>query len=98
MDGVGPTPQNVMRSIPSATRPQVTAHIDADTREWLGRYAKKLKLNPSELVRLLIQRERRTRWIEKSLSLSDEDLAALSIRRSAASIQTRKAKTRRPSS
>jgi hypothetical protein len=62
-----------MRTNPE-DRPQVTAHIDAPTRRWLDRYAKVLKLKPSELVRLLIRREQEIRWLEKCIGLSDEQI------------------------
>lgn len=55
-------------SSPVKARPQVTAHIDAETRRWLDRYARSLKLKPSELVRLLIVRERRVRLLETCMT------------------------------
>lgn len=63
-----------MRTNPE-DRPQVTAHIDAPTRRWLDRYAKVLKLKPSELVRLLIRREQEIRWLEKCIGLPDEQIS-----------------------
>lgn len=65
------------QSSPTESRPQVTAHIDADTRRWLDRYAKTLKLKPSELVRLLIRHEQEIRWLEKCMRLSEEELTKI---------------------
>lgn len=59
-------------------RPQVTAHIDAETRKWLDRYARSLKLKPSELVRLLIRREQNVRSVEAWINCGDDELLKLS--------------------
>jgi hypothetical protein len=54
-------------------RPQITAHIDRETRDWLDRYAKSFKLSASELLRLLIRRERKVGWLKSAFSLPDAD-------------------------
>ena len=56
------------------SRPQVTAYLSRTTRKWLDGYAKKFGLEKSEAVRILIERERRIRWLETAFDhpLPDE--------------------------
>jgi hypothetical protein len=54
-------------------RPQVTVHIDRDTRDWLDRYARRFRLSSSELLRLLIRRERKVGWLKSAFHMPDAD-------------------------
>jgi hypothetical protein len=56
------------------SRPQVTAYLSLSTRKWLDGYAKKFGLEKSEAVRILIERERRIRWLETAFALPATDL------------------------
>jgi hypothetical protein len=52
-------------------RPQITAYLHADTKVWLAKYAARLRLPKSEIVRLLIEREEQVRWLVWALSAPD---------------------------
>jgi hypothetical protein len=52
-------------------RPQITAYLHLDTKEWLARYATKLRLPRSEIVRLLVEREQQVRWLRWALPTPD---------------------------
>ena len=54
-------------------RPQITAYINEGTRDWVRKYAEELGLKESEVVRLLIERERKIRWLSWSLQQPDPD-------------------------
>ncbi len=43
---------------------QATAHLDAETKEWLSEYAASLKLKVSEVLRFLLMRERQVQWLK----------------------------------
>lgn len=58
------------------SRPQVTAYLSRTTRKWLDGYAKKFGLEKSEAVRILIEREKRIRWLEAAFNLPATDLPA----------------------
>lgn len=60
----------------SGVRPQAVGYVDPRDREWLDRYAKKLSLNRSDAVRLLLERERRVKWLLWSLAVPDTDRGA----------------------
>ncbi len=47
---------------------QTTAHLGQEQKEWLAAYAASLRLGESELLRILIEKERRTRWLEAVLN------------------------------
>lgn len=75
------------------SRPQVASYIDVEARRWLDEYAEALGLTPSVLVKILIQRERTARWLQKCMSVSDKKIASMS---SGSTIQARKPPKRRP--
>ena len=58
------------------SRPQVTAYLSQTTRKWLDGYAKKFGLEKSETVRILIEREKRVRWLEAAFDLPVTNLPA----------------------
>jgi hypothetical protein len=58
--------------------PKVTTYIDPVTNEWLNRYADSLGIKRSELVRILIQRERRNHWLERAMD--DPDAVPIRLR------------------
>ena len=56
-------------------RQQVTVYLKSqETSAWLADYAKDLGLDRSEVVRLLIERERKVGWLRWSLSARDPDM------------------------
>ena len=57
----------------SKMRTQITAYLSEETKVWLQRYARGLGLKESEVVRLLIERERRIQWLSWSLDQPDPD-------------------------
>lgn len=52
-------------------RSQITAYLHADTKAWLRTYAKGCRLKESEVVRLLVEREEKARWLKWALSIND---------------------------
>ena len=54
-------------------RPQITAYLNEGTRAWVRNYAEELGLKESEVVRLLIERERKIQWLSWSLQQPDPD-------------------------
>lgn len=52
-------------------RPQMTVYLSSELRKWLKDYAKQIGHKESEIVRLLISRESRIRWLESSLNTED---------------------------
>ena len=62
------------------SRPQVTAYLSQATRKWLDGYAKKFGLEKSEAVRILIEREKRIRWLEVAFDLPATDLPTEPLR------------------
>jgi hypothetical protein len=52
-------------------RPQITAYLHLDTKEWLTEYAAKLRLPCSDVVRLLVERERQVGWLKWARSVPD---------------------------
>jgi hypothetical protein len=62
------------------SRPQVTAYLSHTTRKWLDGYAKKFGLEKSETVRILIEREKRIRWLEAAFNLPLTDPPAKPLR------------------
>lgn len=57
-------------------RPQITAYLHLDTKDWLDKYASALRLPKSEIVRLLIERERQVRWLKWALPIPDPAMGA----------------------
>jgi len=57
---------------------KVTTYIDTVTNEWLQRYADSLGIKRSELVKLLIERERRNHWLERAMD--DPDAVPIRLR------------------
>lgn len=57
-------------------RPQITAYLHLDTKEWLTKYASKLRLPRSEVVRLLVERERQIGWLSWALATPDPAMGA----------------------
>lgn len=65
-------------------RKQTTTHLRGDQKEWLPEYASGLGLGESELLRILVERERRTRWLEtvlNNVSSPTSDLSADTLER-----------------
>jgi hypothetical protein len=56
-------------------RPQITAYLQLDTKKWLTKYAERLRLPSSDVVRLLVERERQVRWLEWARSVPDPGMA-----------------------
>ena len=52
-------------------RPQITAYLHLETKQWLEQYAAKLKLPKSEVVRLLVEREQQVGWLKWALETPD---------------------------
>jgi len=52
-------------------RTQITAYLHADTKPWLQKYARECGLGESEVVRLLLEREKQVRWLRWALSALD---------------------------
>jgi antitoxin component of RelBE/YafQ-DinJ toxin-antitoxin module len=52
-------------------RPQITAYLHADTKAWLTKYAAQLGLQKSEVVRFLLEREAKVRWLKWARSVPD---------------------------
>ena len=52
-------------------RTQITAYLHADTKPWLQKYADDCRLNESEVVRLLLEREQQVCWLKWALSARD---------------------------
>jgi hypothetical protein len=52
-------------------RPQITAYLYSDTKKWLVSYAAECGLHRSEVVRLLLERERQVRWLKWALETRD---------------------------
>jgi hypothetical protein len=48
--------------------------LSRTTRKWLDGYAKRFGLEKSEAVRILIEREKRVRWLEAAFNLPVTDL------------------------
>lgn len=48
-------------------RPQVTAYLDRAQKQWLADYSNALGIRQSELVRILVERERQVRWLNTVL-------------------------------
>ena len=59
-------------------RTQITAYLHGDTKIWLRKYAEECGLGESEVVRLLIEREQRVRWLRWALSARDPAQGAAS--------------------
>jgi hypothetical protein len=62
------------RKLGLASRPQVTAYVSLSQRKWLDDYVRQFGLDRSEAVRMLIERERRVRWLEAAFDLPTDDL------------------------
>jgi hypothetical protein len=52
-------------------RTQITAYLHADTKPWLQKYARECGMGESEVVRLLLEREKQVRWLRWALSTLD---------------------------
>jgi hypothetical protein len=52
-------------------RTQITAYLHADTKPWLRKYADECGLKESEVVRLLLEREKQVRWLRWALIVDD---------------------------
>jgi hypothetical protein len=65
----------------AASRPQVTAYVSLSLRKWLDDYVRQFGLDRSEAVRMLIERERRVRWLEAAFYLPTDDLHSKSSAR-----------------
>mgnify|MGYP006286797763 CR=1 FL=1 len=50
---------------------KLTTYVDRETHEWLCAYANRVGLKRSELIKLLILREKRNHWLEKAMDLPD---------------------------
>jgi hypothetical protein len=64
--GVDSTPQWIM-----GKRPQVTVYLDPETKDWLTKYGSTLHTKESEVLRLLVERERRIEWLRWALHQKD---------------------------
>jgi hypothetical protein len=64
--GVESTPQRIM-----GKRPQVTVYLDPETKDWLTKYGSSLHTKESEVLRLLVERERRIEWLRWALHQKD---------------------------
>jgi hypothetical protein len=53
-------------------RPQITTYLSSETKVWLTRYAAQFGLRESEVVRLLVERERHIGWLKRVISVPDE--------------------------
>jgi len=52
-------------------RPQITTYFHPDTKVWLTEYAREMGLKESEVVRLLVERERNIGWLKTAISAPD---------------------------
>ena len=52
-------------------RPQITTYLHPDTKKWLINYADRCHLHRSEVVRLLLERERQVMWLLWALNTPD---------------------------
>jgi hypothetical protein len=52
-------------------RPQITAYLYSNTKKWLIAYAAECGLHRSEVVRLLLERERQVGWLRWALKIED---------------------------
>jgi len=52
-------------------RPQVTVYLDPETKDWLTKYGSSLHTKESEVLRLLVERERRIGWLRWALHQKD---------------------------
>jgi len=52
-------------------RPQITSYLHPDTKKWLTAYAKKFGMDRSEVVRVLLEREKQVRWLQWALATAD---------------------------
>ncbi len=59
-------------------RTQITVYLDSITKEWLAEYARKTCLRESEIVRLLVRREREIEWLSWALQQPDPTQGGLS--------------------
>ena len=57
-------------------RPQITAYLYSDTKKWLVTYADRLGLDRSEVVRMLLEREKNVRWLEWAVKTDDPEKAS----------------------
>ena len=55
----------------TGARPQAVGYIDAAARNWLDRYAAELTLFRSDVVRLLLEREKQVQWIKWATGVDD---------------------------
>lgn len=55
-------------------RRQVTVYLKSAQMDWLADYASELGLDRSEVVRLLVEREREVGWLRWSRSVPDPDM------------------------
>jgi hypothetical protein len=52
-------------------RPQITAYLYPDTKKWLISYSASCGLHRSEIVRLVLERERQIQWLKWALKTPD---------------------------
>lgn len=55
-------------------RPQITTYLHHETERWLGRYSKELGLKRSEVVKLLVERERQVHWLRWTRGVPDPSM------------------------
>jgi len=52
-------------------RPQITVYLPARTKKWLIAYAAELGLHRTDVVRCLLERERRVGWLRWAVQVAD---------------------------
>jgi hypothetical protein len=60
-------------------RTQMTVYLYADSKKWLKGYSRKCRLKESEIVRILLEREQRIRWLQWALQTPDPAIAPPNI-------------------
>jgi len=55
-------------------RSQTTAYLQTETKKWLRKYVKTVRLKESEIVKCLIERERRRRSLEQDLQQNEIEI------------------------
>jgi len=52
-------------------RPQITAYLHSHEKQWLTEYSARLGFSGSEIVRLLLAREKEVKWLQWALKTPD---------------------------
>jgi hypothetical protein len=52
-------------------RAQVAVYLHRDTKKWLAKYGKRLRMTQSEIARALVEREQEIGWLQWALKVRD---------------------------